>query len=196
MWDEALCRDGGRLFPEADWFPERENSKAGRAAIKVCRHCPVAAACLDSALRGEKTELDRIGIFGGMTADDRRAAWSTPRPGGGGWTYRGDNGRGDRWLDEIILDGLTAPEIGKREKVDKSLVYKLVKKARAARAEGCVKTRQDDAWGKVNLRERATQWLDEHEAGTPMATLAMWAQVNEVVVARAIARARLVRDVA
>lgn len=74
-WDEALCRDQGRLFPDADWFPERENSKAGRRAVKVCRHCPLAAECLAQAMRGERRESDRVGIFAGMTADDRRAAF-------------------------------------------------------------------------------------------------------------------------
>ena len=42
-----------------------------RAAMRVCGRCPVAAECLDEALRIETVEYDRHGIWGGTTPKQR-----------------------------------------------------------------------------------------------------------------------------
>ena len=58
----AACRDA-----EADWFFPGPDGDT-RAAIRVCRGCPVQEECLDWAL---DTRI-RYGIWGGMTERERR----------------------------------------------------------------------------------------------------------------------------
>lgn len=67
-WRErAACRSGHD--PEL-WFPVGPAAAAQTAAAKaVCRDCPVWAACLAEAL----SERSAYGIFGGLTAEERRA---------------------------------------------------------------------------------------------------------------------------
>lgn len=65
--DHAACRD---TDPEL-FFPVGESGPAlrqTRMAQAVCAGCPVAADCLEWALEHGVGD----GVFGGMTADERR----------------------------------------------------------------------------------------------------------------------------
>lgn len=62
----AMCTvdDDDILFPLSGESPRR-----GKA---LCRSCPVAATCLDTAMAEESRDGPRIGIRGGLTATERR----------------------------------------------------------------------------------------------------------------------------
>lgn len=60
---QAECR----LAEDADDFFGRDRAKA-RAALQLCRRCPVRDACLEFALANDH----RYGIWGGLTEDKRR----------------------------------------------------------------------------------------------------------------------------
>jgi WhiB family transcriptional regulator, redox-sensing transcriptional regulator len=51
------------------WFPDNQEQwhVQGRAAINVCRTCPVASQCLDFALATD----ERYGIYGGLRPTER-----------------------------------------------------------------------------------------------------------------------------
>lgn len=60
--DQAACRGA-----DADlWFPER--GAHAEAAKATCAACPVRSDCLEYAL----ANTERHGIWGGMTAKERR----------------------------------------------------------------------------------------------------------------------------
>jgi WhiB family redox-sensing transcriptional regulator len=66
------------------WFPEmgkrgsaRDASRA--EALALCRRCPVRRPCLAFALQ-VPAKYDTVGIFGGKTADERRALRRRGRP--------------------------------------------------------------------------------------------------------------------
>lgn len=67
--DRAACNDEDRelFFPIG---PGIAAKKQGAEAKLVCGRCPVAAECLDFAIR---MGIDH-GVFGGMTGDERRQA--------------------------------------------------------------------------------------------------------------------------
>lgn len=75
---QALCArnwDNDYDATAPDWFADRSNGKSSKAAISICRHCPVAKECLTLALKCEVKASDREGIYGGLTPDDREALW-------------------------------------------------------------------------------------------------------------------------
>jgi WhiB family redox-sensing transcriptional regulator len=54
-------------YPDLSWFTDTQKPADARAAISVCLHCPIQAACLTWALwNGE-----REGIWGGLSAKKR-----------------------------------------------------------------------------------------------------------------------------
>lgn len=53
------------------FFPSRGQHEAIRRAVAVCRGCPVRIDCLDWVMTLEAGR-ERIGVFGGLTADQRR----------------------------------------------------------------------------------------------------------------------------
>lgn len=57
---DAACRE----FPSLSWFPERGESSAG--AKNVCRRCLVQAECAEAG------EREAVGIWGGLSAQERR----------------------------------------------------------------------------------------------------------------------------
>lgn len=66
-WVEAaVC---AQTDPE-EFFPEKGERTA--AAKKVCFSCPVRVQCLEYAMAAETAESDRFGIWGGLTARERR----------------------------------------------------------------------------------------------------------------------------
>lgn len=65
--EDARCREALGDF----WFPDKGQGdvRTTRMAKAICRDCPVAAACLDYAMRtGEK----EWGIYAGTTPMERR----------------------------------------------------------------------------------------------------------------------------
>ena len=62
LWTEAKCRG-----VDSDVFFEPENY---HQAVMICRRCPVRMQCLEYALSFQ-FDLDRYGIFGGQTPDQR-----------------------------------------------------------------------------------------------------------------------------
>ncbi len=55
------------------FFIERANSDRYKAAVRICRTCPVRGDCLNDALTRER-DLDvrhRYGVFGGLTPRQR-----------------------------------------------------------------------------------------------------------------------------
>lgn len=71
MWTEsAACRGHDYLSPDA-WWPESRNHRHDelvKAAVEVCRSCPVRTDCLDHALAVREVG----GIWGGLTDAQRR----------------------------------------------------------------------------------------------------------------------------
>lgn len=65
-WDQSACRttEEGRAV---DWFSNV--SKDINAATIVCLGCPVREKCLSHALDNNLTHY----VFGGLTADERKA---------------------------------------------------------------------------------------------------------------------------
>jgi WhiB family redox-sensing transcriptional regulator len=69
---QAACRG----WDTSLWFPERGDPDNGRIAKKICGSCPVSAECLADALSfGAQGTL---GIWGGLSAPQRRRARPTP----------------------------------------------------------------------------------------------------------------------
>ncbi|AQT78303.1 hypothetical protein B1R94_02210 [Mycolicibacterium litorale] len=60
---QAACRSHD---PDL-WFPERGDKRTKAAALRICRTCPVIAACRDYALRTGQPD----GIWGGLTQTQR-----------------------------------------------------------------------------------------------------------------------------
>ncbi len=79
LWDWQLhgaCRDADpTLFfhPEGERGPARRNRDA--AAVAVCSGCPVMTQCRSHALKVREP----YGVWGGLTEDDREAAYATER---------------------------------------------------------------------------------------------------------------------
>lgn len=61
------------------WFPRSGNSPEQAQALAVCASCPVRLACLAFAVQ---MEID-FGVWGGVTAVDRRPNRKRPRRGKG-----------------------------------------------------------------------------------------------------------------
>ncbi len=65
-WDYAACTNGD---PER-WFPAPNTPHRQVAvAVAICARCPVRLECLLFALSHD----ERYGIWGGLTAEDRRS---------------------------------------------------------------------------------------------------------------------------
>jgi WhiB family redox-sensing transcriptional regulator len=70
--NRAACRSHlGRW-----WF----TASTRRRAIRICGHCPVRDDCLAYALNGD----EQYGVWGGLTAEERRALRHGRSSGGGG----------------------------------------------------------------------------------------------------------------
>ncbi|PWG66787.1 WhiB family transcriptional regulator [Bifidobacterium callitrichidarum] len=63
--EQAACRNED---PEL-FFPLPNDRGSEEKAIAICETCPVKADCLQAALN----EQDQFGIWGGLTAEDRRS---------------------------------------------------------------------------------------------------------------------------
>jgi hypothetical protein len=65
---DAVCK----VHPDVDWFSHSATDEA--FALAICAECPVRAECLAYAVeRGE-----RFGVWGGMTARQRRRLRARP----------------------------------------------------------------------------------------------------------------------
>jgi WhiB family redox-sensing transcriptional regulator len=66
-WQQAACRDHNLEL----WFPGKNGN--GCEAKRICRTCPLRAACLEDAINSGDTYAGiRGGIRGGKSAEDRR----------------------------------------------------------------------------------------------------------------------------
>lgn len=66
--DEAACASD----PDA-MYPDKVPSASARLAVAICGRCPVRRECLTYAMAVERTTAAH-GVWGGMTADQRRKA--------------------------------------------------------------------------------------------------------------------------
>jgi WhiB family redox-sensing transcriptional regulator len=77
-WDwqkAASCRDEDpMLFYQPDGESKSETTLRERRAKWVCHTCAVVVACRSHALRAREAH----GVWGGLTAKERRDLWSTP----------------------------------------------------------------------------------------------------------------------
>ena len=66
---EAACKD----LPKELFFPDNcgPNESQFQKAIKVCKTCPVQEPCLADAMKHERGERCRYGVFGGLTPKQR-----------------------------------------------------------------------------------------------------------------------------
>lgn len=62
--DRGRCRG---VDPDV-FYPEEDDAESETAAKAVCEHCPVREPCLEHAI----TRREKIGIWGGLTAIERR----------------------------------------------------------------------------------------------------------------------------
>ncbi len=60
----ALCAE---TSPD-DWYPEAHDHGAAQRAKRICRRCPALDECLEWAL----TRPEQEGIWGGMSAEERK----------------------------------------------------------------------------------------------------------------------------
>jgi WhiB family redox-sensing transcriptional regulator len=67
---DAACHE----HPEIDFVPEHEGTAEAARAIEVCRSCLVRLECLGEAMR----DGNLVGIWGGRTTAQRRAAGAKP----------------------------------------------------------------------------------------------------------------------
>jgi len=78
--EDAACAgmDTDIFFPMASGDPHHIEAVQAqiRIAKAICYSCPVISTCLDESIRLG----DVFGIFGGMTAKERRAFTNTPEP--------------------------------------------------------------------------------------------------------------------
>jgi hypothetical protein len=65
---DAACKDVAEEDADRIFFPER-GGKAN-AARKLCKNCPVAAECLQYALKDQ--DAFEVGVWGGTTPKERR----------------------------------------------------------------------------------------------------------------------------
>jgi len=67
--DFAVCRG----MDTNTWFPTPGQPAARKAAMRICRECPVRRACLVDAMRMEANSKNTIrhGIRGGLTPGQR-----------------------------------------------------------------------------------------------------------------------------
>jgi WhiB family redox-sensing transcriptional regulator len=66
--EQALC---AQADPDA-WFPAKGQHASAKAAMRICRQCPVRGQCLDYALSGADTWGGiATGIWGGTTPHER-----------------------------------------------------------------------------------------------------------------------------
>ena len=121
--EQAACRDHPEHAPDV-WHPAASSSDdpVARAAIAVCRDCPVVVECLDYALAREAaTPGTRWGVWGGLTAD-QRARLSRGRP---------PHARHDPRIRQQIRDlagkGATDREIGAHLGLTKKAVSRIRK---------------------------------------------------------------------
>jgi WhiB family redox-sensing transcriptional regulator len=63
---KASCKDKG-----IDVFFNRRTESSKREQEALCGNCPVAKECLEFALKKETAENVRIGIWGGLTPEER-----------------------------------------------------------------------------------------------------------------------------
>jgi WhiB family redox-sensing transcriptional regulator len=61
------------FFPAAGYEHAKQRRRRERAALAICRRCPVRQACLEFAIEIR----DRDAILGGTTPDQRRAPCRT-----------------------------------------------------------------------------------------------------------------------
>ncbi|MFI1535489.1 WhiB family transcriptional regulator [Streptomyces anandii] len=79
--DAACGKDFG---PKPDFFHSKQR-KERNAAKKFCESsCPVRAECLEDAMRHEARVGHRSGVFGGLTAEERRQLAAERRKAAGG----------------------------------------------------------------------------------------------------------------
>ena len=76
------CRDYERHHPD-EWFPE--TPAALKQAKTLCAGCPIAAQCLEVAMRAEAGHgaHNRYGVFGGRTPFERHALRTAAAYSGG-----------------------------------------------------------------------------------------------------------------
>lgn len=60
------------------WYPDPGDTHAAQTAAAVCGTCPVRADCLDYAMTVE-AQLDRHGVWGGLTPTARNRLWHEQR---------------------------------------------------------------------------------------------------------------------
>ena len=120
-WHErAACRDHPDHAPDV-WHPAASSSDdpEARAAITVCRECPVKAECLEYALAREDATGTRWGIWGGLTADQRSRLRRPER------TRPGDGPRVQQKIRDLAGKGATDREIGARLGITVDSAYSL-----------------------------------------------------------------------
>lgn len=118
--DDGACRDHPELAPDA-WYPTATSidDPEARAAITVCRACPVTAECLAYALAREDAPGTRHGIWGGLTADQRSRLRRPER------TRPRDDPRVQQQVRDLAAKGGSDREIGARLGIAADSVYSL-----------------------------------------------------------------------
>ena len=79
LWDWQLQGSCRQVNPEVFFHPEGERGPARRdrdaAAVAICQACPVMVQCRAHAL----AVREPYGVWGGMTEDEREAAYTRGR---------------------------------------------------------------------------------------------------------------------
>lgn len=63
-----------RQYPTDMFYPVKE--KQAYPAIQICKECPVWKECANWAL----AQREELGVWGGLTAGDRRRIWANQAP--------------------------------------------------------------------------------------------------------------------
>lgn len=113
-WREgALCATSD---PEV-FFPEKADTAAADIAKQVCDSCPVVNECLSHALNyGE-----RFGVWGGLTAEERRPMYPKAVS-----PSRAERQRRDTTVVELHKHGRTAASIARTTEVTERTVHRII----------------------------------------------------------------------
>lgn len=72
-WARAACAGPYEAEHHQLWFPEESDMESLRAAVRICKACPIRELCLETALAEEAGtgRHSRWGVRGGMTSRQR-----------------------------------------------------------------------------------------------------------------------------
>lgn len=122
--DAAACRE---VDPELFFANGGDRKAQERDAKRVCASCPVQPQCLEWALANSQ----HIGVWGGMTEDERRGMARVRQPAMDRCLNR------QAWIERQLQAGRSQKQIARQLGVDPKILGRAIKRFEEERAAGC-----------------------------------------------------------